>query len=48
MINPSTFAIFIVPAIGMCFAAALFVFTAMADKRALRRADNLERKAVEG
>ncbi len=44
MINPSTLAIFIVPAIGLCVIAGLFIFTGIADKRALRRADNLERK----
>jgi len=45
MISPAAFAIFIVPAVGLCFAAALYAFTAAVDKRALRRADFLERKA---
>ena len=45
MISPAAVAIFIIPAVGMCFAAGLFFFTAVVDKRALRRADLLERKA---
>ena len=45
MISPAALAIFVIPAIGLCFAAGLYVFTAVADKRALRRADLEERKA---
>lgn len=46
MISPSTLAIFVVPAIGLCFAVGLFVITAITDKRALRRADDLERRVA--
>jgi hypothetical protein len=42
MISPATLALFVAPAIGLGFAAALFLFTAVVDKRALRRADRLE------
>jgi hypothetical protein len=38
-----TFTVLVVPAIGMCFAAGLFVITAFSDRRALRRADEWER-----
>jgi hypothetical protein len=48
MINPSTFFIFVIPAVGVCFAAFLFVITAVADRRALERADKLERSAEVG
>jgi hypothetical protein len=40
--SPFTFAISVIPAIGMCFAAGLFVITAASDIRALRRADEWE------
>jgi hypothetical protein len=41
--SPFTFAVCVIPAIGMCFAAGLFVITAFSDTRALRRADEWER-----
>jgi hypothetical protein len=46
MISPATLAILVVPAIGLCFVLGLFISTAIADKRALRRADDLERKVA--
>ena len=46
MISPAILAIFVVPAIGLCFVLGLFVVTAITDKRALRRADDLERKVA--
>jgi hypothetical protein len=43
VMSPFTFAVYVIPAIGMCFAAGLFVITAFSDTRALRRADERER-----
>ena len=48
MMVPTNLVFFVVPAIGVFFGAALFVITAIADKRALRRADQLERQAAHG
>ncbi|MGD0719669.1 MAG: hypothetical protein ABR970_01300 [Roseiarcus sp.] len=45
MIDQASLAIFVVPAIGIGFAAVLFVFTGLVDRRALRRADDPHRRA---
>jgi hypothetical protein len=44
MMSSFTFTVFVIPVIGMCFAAGLFVITAFSDRRALRRADEWERE----
>ena len=45
MIDSATLSIFIIPAIGLLFAVGLFVVAAIPDRRDLRRAAQLERKA---
>ena len=45
MIHLATLSIFIIPAIGLLFAVGLFVVAAIPDRRDLRRAAQLERKA---
>jgi hypothetical protein len=43
VISPFTFVAYVIPAIGMCFAAGLFAVTGVLDSRALRRAEEWER-----
>jgi hypothetical protein len=48
MTDPGTFALFIAPAIGFLACLGLFLATGIADRRALRRADEIEREAAQG